>query len=97
MKFGTGSTFAKLKELAEKRITLTITTQHHIYENMVIKNMPILHRAPYRNALQVSCDLIQLNFSKIQTYSYKAGNVGTMKSAMGNVSSGRVNTTIFGG
>jgi len=88
MKFGPKNTFNMLKELSEKKVPLTITTQHAIYENMILQNMPILHRAPYRNAIQVSCDLIQLNFSQMQTFAYKAKSLGTQKSAMTNTDGG---------
>ena len=88
MKFGPGNTFNILKTLAEYKVTLTITTQHAIYKDMVIKNMPVLHRAPYRNALQVSCDLVQLNFSKESTFSYKATSEGLQKAVSSNISGG---------
>lgn len=92
LSFGPVNTFNVLKNLAEHKVPMTITTQHTIYDNMVIKNMPILHRAPYRNALQVACDMIQLNFSKDTVLSYKPRNTGTKKSASQNVNGGYQNT-----
>lgn len=89
IKPGPAGTFNALKTLAENKVPLTITTQHAIYENMVIKNMPILHRAPYKNAIQVSCDLIQLNFSSEETFAYKASDENTQKSASQNVNGGQ--------
>ena len=88
MKFGPGNTFAILRALAEKKVPLTITTPHAIYENMVMKNLPIMHRAPYRNAIQVVCDLIQLNFSIEQTFAYKAISAGIQKAASANQNGG---------
>lgn len=87
--FGPQQTFDKLVQLWENAVPLTITTQHKQYENMVIANMPILHRAPYRNALQVSIDLRQLRFAKMEVISYQAKSEGLQKAASSNVSGGR--------
>lgn len=86
--FGPQQTFEKLYQLWENRVPLTITTQHKQYTDMVIANMPILHRAPYRNALQISIDLRKLEFAKIETVSYKAKTDGLTKAASSNVSGG---------
>ena len=86
--YGPQQTFDKLVQLWENAVPLTITTQHKQYENMVIANMPILHRAPYRNALQISIDLRQLRFAQMEVVSYKAKSEGTQKSASKNVSGG---------
>lgn len=81
--YGPQQTFDKLTELWKKAIPLTITTQHKQYKNMAIVNMPILHRAPYRNALQITIDLKKLEFTNLQTYSYKAkGVIGKAASVM---------------
>lgn len=92
MKFGPASTFEKLKQLSENKVPLTITTQHNIYENMIIKNMPILHSAPYRNRIQVACDLVQLNFATLQITSFKAITKAISKAVSSTVSGGVVKT-----
>ena len=85
--FGPQQTFDKLMELWKKSIPLTITTQHKQYKNMVIVNMPILHRAPYRNSLQITIDLKKLQFRGMQTFSFKAlGGLG--KAAQSQISGG---------
>lgn len=86
--YGPQQTFDKLVQLWENAVPLTITTQHKQYKNMVIANMPILHRAPYRNALQVSIDLRQLRFAQMEVVSYKGKTVGLTKAASSNVSGG---------
>jgi hypothetical protein len=86
--FGPQQTFDKLVQLWENSVPLKITTQHKTYENMVISNMPILHRAPYRNSLQISIDLKKLNFAKLETVSYKGKTAGITKAASSNISGG---------
>lgn len=95
--FGPQQTFDKLVQLWENSVPLTITTQHKQYTNMVIANMPILHRAPYRNALQISIDLKQLRFVKLQTVAYKGKTEGINKAASAAVSAGRQVLTPFTG
>lgn len=95
--YGPQQTFDKLVELWENSVPLTITTQHKKYENMVIQNMPILHRAPYRNALQISIDLKKLTFAKMETVVYKAKTNALTKAASKDISGGQQTTSIFGG
>ena len=64
------SVFEKLVKIWEAKALLTLTTQHKIYQNMVISNMPITHRAPTKNSLSISCDMKQITFSKISTFQY---------------------------
>ena len=90
--YGPQQTFDKLVQLWENAVPLTITTQHKQYKNMVIANMPILHRAPYRNALQVSIDLRQLRFAQMEVVSYKGKTAGLTKAASANVSGGQQKT-----
>jgi len=92
---GPVSTFEKLTQLAVRKVPLTITTQHAIYTDMVIKNMPIIHSAPYRGRLQVAFDVVQLNFSKTKTFTYSAKEKGTQKAASENVNSGQQVTLPF--
>ena len=85
---GPQQTFDKLYQLWENAVPLTITTQHKQYKNMVIANMPILHRAPFRNALQISIDLRQLRFAQMEVVSYSGKTAGLTKAASANVSGG---------
>lgn len=93
--FGPQQTFNKLVELWENSVPLTVTTQHKQYSNMVIANMPILHTAPYRNALQISIDLRQLEFTKLETISYSGKTEGITKAASSNISAGLQKTQQF--
>lgn len=93
--FGPQQTFDKLVELWENSVPLTITTQHKQYTDMVISNMPILHRAPYRNALQISVDLKKLRFAKLETVSYKGKTEGLTKAASSAISGGMQKATEF--
>ena len=73
-------TFDKLVKLWEKKIECTISTFHKKYENMVIENMPIVHKAPYKGAYKVSCDFVKLNKKYLGIMSAK--EKGTAQSAM---------------
>lgn len=84
---GYNTTFDKLVSLWEKKIECTVITQHRKYENMVIENLPIVHKSPYKNAYQVMCDFIQLK-KKDLGYSYPAKEISTAKSAMKTVEGG---------
>jgi hypothetical protein len=55
---------------------------------MVIANMPFIHRAPYKNALQITIDLRKLEFTKLEVVAYKGKTAGLTKAASLNVSSG---------
>ena len=96
--FGPQQTFEKLVELWENAVPLTVTTQHKQYTDMAIANMPMLHRAPYRNALQISVDLRKLRFSKMEVVSYKGKTEGLTKAVSKNVSGGmQIATDFLGG
>lgn len=86
--YGPQQTFDKLVELWENAVPLRITTQHKQYQDMVIANMPMLHRAPYRNSLQINVDLKKLRFAKMEVVSYKGKTAGTTKSASAQVTGG---------
>ena len=86
---GSQQLFDKLYNLWETAETLTITTQHKQYRDMVITNMPILHTAPYKNSLQISIDLKRLEFTKLETIKYESDDVGTEKAASENINGGR--------
>ena len=93
--FGPQQTFDKLVELWRKSVPLTITTQHKQYKNMAIVNMPIVHRAPYRNALQISIDLKKIEYVSLQTFSYKGLTSGITKAANPGQNGGMKTTSIF--
>lgn len=93
--FGPQQTFDKLVQLWENSVPLTVTTQHKQYKDMVITNMPILHRAPYRNALQITIDLKKLEFTKLQTTNYKASSAGVQKAASKPTNGGQQMTTTY--
>lgn len=86
---GIKSTFTKLVDIWENKINCQIVTEHRVYNNMVIKNMPILHRAPYKKSLQVVCDFIQLNFANTEGTTYISSDKGTSKSASSTKSGGK--------
>ena len=86
--YGPQQTFDKLVELWQNAVPLRITTQHKQYQDMVIANMPMLHRAPYRNALQINVDLKKLRFAKMEVVSYKGKTAGITKSASAQVAGG---------
>lgn len=62
---GFNTVFDKLYKIWEQKIECTITTFHKSYENMVIENMPIVHKAPYKGAYKVACDFIKLTKKNI--------------------------------
>lgn len=60
------SMFEQLVEIWERKIPVEIFTDQKIYKNMVIENLPIMHKAPYKGALQVMVDFVQLSTYQIQ-------------------------------
>lgn len=93
--FGPQQTFDKLVELWKNAVPLTITTQHKQYKNMVISNMPILHRAPYLNALQITVDLKQLEFVHLETVVYEGKTEDITMAASEEKSGGLQKATEF--
>ena len=77
---GFNTVFDKLFKIWKDKKICTITTFHKKYENMVIENMPIVHKAPYKGAYKVACDFIQLNRKYLGVVPAK--DKGTAKSAM---------------
>lgn len=49
------------------RELLELTTEHHIYENMVIIGIAPLHQAPYKGALNVTLRLQQVSFVRLES------------------------------
>lgn len=91
--FGTMSVFDKLVEVWEKKIICQIVTEHKIYNNMVIANLPIQHTAPFRHSIKVSVDFMQLNFAKPVKTIYIGKSAGTTMSAMETQNAGMLKLT----
>lgn len=93
--FGIGraqDVFDTMSAIVASRELVTLTTEHAIYNNMVILSFTPLHRAPYRGALQIAATLQQINFSTIdrialQSSGTTAGDLNTSLSS--TVDSGR--------
>lgn len=73
--------FDKLLEIWEKKIPVSIVTEQKEYKNMVITNMPIMHKQPYKGALQIMVDFIELKETKTQTSQYRGSSVSVDKAA----------------
>lgn len=82
------STFDKLTDIWRRKIPVVIMTEQAQYVNMVIENMPIIQRAPYKGALQIMCDFKQLSYGSIYLPKYRGTTKSIQKSA---------NETIQGG
>jgi len=91
--FGTMSVFDKLVEVWEKKIICQIVTEHKIYNNMVIANLPIQHTSPYRHSIKVTVDFVQLNFARPVQTIYLGKSAGTTMSAMATQSAGMLKLT----
>ena len=88
--------FETLAAIVKKRELVTLTTEHAIYNNMIIKSFLPLHRAPYKGALQIAVTLLQINFDSVdlvtlQSNGTTAGGLNT--SLAGMVDSGRATAT----
>lgn len=88
--------FETLSEIVENRELVTLTTEHAIYDNMIIKSFTPLHRAPYKGALQIAVTLQQINFVTLETTSVQAngttsGNLNTALSS--TVDNGKASAT----
>ena len=57
--------FETFKNILEKRELLELTTEHYIYDNMVLTNLTPLHAAPYKGRLQCTATLQRVNQVKI--------------------------------
>lgn len=67
--------FDKLTDIWKRKIPVTIITEQATYANMVIENMPIVHKQPYKGALQIMVDFKQLSFSTIAGFKGKTEEV----------------------
>lgn len=91
------STFDKLTDIWRRKIAVTIITEQAQYDNMVIENMPIVHKEPFKNALQIMVDFKQLSYSTIAGFQYKGSTKNIQKSVSPRVEGGMQTTTTVGG
>lgn len=59
--------FETFKRLLDDRELVELTTEHHVYEDMVIVGVSPLHQAPYKGALSTTLRLQQITFVKLQS------------------------------
>ena len=81
--------FDKLDNISRTQELITVTTEHYSYTNMMISNVRMLHSAPYKGSLQVSCDFEELNFSDLQVI--KNANVVSQEGGIGKSLTNTVN------
>lgn len=91
------STFDKLVDIWTRKIPVQIITEQAQYDNMVIESMPIIHKQPYKGALQIMCDFKQLNFYTAGTFPYKGKSKNINKSVSPRVEGGTQNPVQVGG
>lgn len=84
--------FDQLVEIWERKIPVSIITEQKEYKNMVVKNMPIMHKSPYKGALQVMVDFIQLSVAQIQLVNYKGATTSISKAASPKIDGGQQTT-----
>lgn len=83
------STFDKLVDIWKNKTVCQVITEHKIYDNMVVQNMPIQHRAPYKGALSITCEFTQLSFASPASTVFVGKDEGLTKSASGTVQGGQ--------
>lgn len=85
--------FETFKRMRDNRELLELTTEHHVYENMVIIAVNPMHQAPYKGALNVSLRLQQINFVRLESVGRDSGNTPqgspTSKTAAGTTNAGQ--------
>lgn len=86
---GPTKTFDQLVEIWKNKIVCQVITEHKIYNNMVIQNMPIQHQAPYKGSLQIQCEFSQLNFATPAMSIYIGKDAGLTESASKTISGGQ--------
>lgn len=94
---GKTATFDKLVDIWTRKIPVQIITEQAQYDNMVIESMPIIHKQPYKGALQIMCDFKQLNFYTAGTFPYKGKSKNINKSVSPRVEGGTQTTSKVGG
>ena len=80
--------FDQLTKIWKQKILVSIITEQKEYKNMVVKNLPIVHKQPYKGALQVMVDFIQINVAQTQFVSYAGLTTSINKAASPRVDGG---------
>jgi len=81
--------FETFMRMRDDRELLELTTQHHVYKNMVITSFAPMHQAPYKGALNVTLNLQQINFVQIQAVGRMNAKGKTKKKASAKVNAGK--------
>lgn len=81
--------FDQLVDIWKRKIPVSIITEQQEYKNMVVKNMPIMHNQPYKGALKVMVDFIQLTTATTQLVNYKGKTTSIEKSVQKTVDGGQ--------
>ena len=86
---GGDALFNELEKIWSEKIKVQVVTERKSYNNMVLKNMPIVHKSPYRGALQIMCDFIQVSKVSLQTVSYKGKTMALAKAVSPRIDGGK--------
>ena len=81
--------FDQLVDIWKRKIPVSIITEQQEYKNMVVKNMPIVQQQPYKGALKIMVDFIQLTEASTYLVSYKGKTTNLEKSAQKTVEGGQ--------
>ena len=83
--------FETFKRMRDDRELLELTTEHHVYENMVIIGVAPMHQAPYKGALNITLHLQQINFVQLHSVGRDPRNLNgtTSKTASPPVNAGQ--------
>jgi hypothetical protein len=83
--------FETFKKMRDDRELVELTTEHHVYENMVVTAITPMHQAPYKGALNVTIHLQQVNFVQLQSVGRDPRNLSgtTSKTASPPVNAGQ--------
>ena len=85
--------FETFKRMRDDRELVELTTEHHVYEDMVIIGISPLHQAPYKGALNVTLRLQQINFVRLESVGREPRNLGqgtpTQKTGSGTTNAGQ--------
>lgn len=82
-------TFDQLVDIWKRKIPVSIITEQQEYKNMVVKNLPIMHQQPYKGALKIMVDFIQLTTATTQLVNYKGKTTNIQKSVQKTVDAGQ--------
>ena len=83
--------FETFKRMRDERELIELITEHHVYSNMVITSLSPMHQAPYKGALNITLNLQQINFVRLESVGREPQNLEgkTSKTAAGPVNAGR--------